>query len=71
MTTANMAQNGRMAVVDLVAFIVLAVCIGLGTGIALGGAVILLSGDALVTAPDSLQQGIALLESVAASSAVR
>jgi hypothetical protein len=35
-----------LAVVDLIAFIVLAVCIGLGTGIALGGAVILLTGNA-------------------------
>lgn len=69
MTTAHMARHGRLAVVDLIAFIVLAVCIGLGASIALGGAVILLAGD--TAAPEPLQQSLALLEAVVANGAVR
>ncbi|MBI3140445.1 MAG: hypothetical protein HYZ19_01110 [Rhodocyclales bacterium] len=41
--TAPRARN-RLAVVDLIAFVVLAFSIGLATSVALGGAVLLLAG---------------------------
>lgn len=43
MTTAT-TRPARLAVVDLIAFLVLALGIGLATGIVLGGAVLLLAG---------------------------
>ena len=75
MTTADMARRGRLAVVDLIAIIVLAICIGLTTGIVLGGAVVLLSGNAAAAeldamAPGQAQQGILLLKAAKGSRAV-
>ena len=75
MTTTDMGRRGRLAVVDIIAFIVLAACIGLGTGIVLGGAVILLSGNAAAAEleamkPGQAQQGILLLKSAHGTSAV-
>jgi Ca-activated chloride channel family protein len=59
----------RLAIVDLVACIVLAICAGLATGVALMGAVLLLSGEAraeelAAMKPAEVRQGTLLLKSM-------
>lgn len=59
----------RLAIVDMIAFIVLAICAGLASGVALMGVVLLLSGDAraeelAAMKPAEVRQGTLLLKSM-------